>query len=72
MTVGVEGDFDRAVAHLIAHVRRRLTLADELACKEVSKVMKAGADHPGMVCYRSPDFEIELIGIDEPASNTHW
>ena len=47
MSVGVEGDLDTGVAHLVADVFRALPLGDQHRREEVPEVMKPDTGKPG-------------------------
>ena len=65
MPVGIEGNLDTGMAHLIANVGGGFTLSDQLAREEVSQVAKACARHAGFFCDRLPNLCVEFVRIYE-------
>ena len=47
MAIGIEGDVDTGVPHLVSNVCRRFTIGDQLAGEEMPEIVKSCARHPG-------------------------
>src|ERR1700692_3828121 len=66
MSVGIEGNLDAGVAHLVANVAGGFALGNQLAGEEVSQVMKARACHAGLFRDGLPNLCVELIRAMKP------
>jgi hypothetical protein len=65
MSVGIEGNFDAGVPHLVANVGGSFALGNQLAGEEVSQVMKASPCHTSLFCNGLPNLCVELVRINE-------
>ena len=65
MSVGIEGNLEAGVAHLVANVGGGFALGNQLAGEEVSQVMKASACHTGLFSDGLPNLCVELIRVYE-------
>src|SRR6266481_663753 len=65
MPVGIEGNLDAGVAHLVANIGGGFALSDQLAREDVSQVMKARACHASLFCDRIPNLCVEFVRVYE-------
>jgi hypothetical protein len=61
--VGVEGDLDTGVAHLIADVLRPLSVRDEHGPEEVAGIMKSDTRRSSVRGDSTEDEFIEVVGV---------
>ena len=65
MTVGVEGDVDAGVPHLVPNICCVFTIRDQLACEEVAEIVKSRSHHSGAFHNRPPNIRFEVFRLDE-------
>jgi steroid delta-isomerase-like uncharacterized protein len=64
VTVGVDGDLDRAVAHLLLHVCERCAVLDEQAAERVSQIMESKSTQPRVLKAGEKLVVNEVVRID--------
>jgi len=65
MTIGIEGDVDTGVTHLVPNVCRCLAIGDQPAREEVLKIVVSCARHSGALYDWPPDLSLKIVRVNE-------
>ena len=68
MAVGIEGDVNAGVSHLVSNICCRFPIRDQRTREEVAELVESRSDHSGGFHNRSSDVCLEIIWVDEPVT----